>query len=87
MIPEDAKARHEEATANAKEQTQVNDHFHQVNPEDKPAPYSDELFKAAAIQWLIETDQVHYILLTHLSLIIHAYYSLFLLSNTHPFRT
>ena len=66
MIPKDTKARHEEATANAKEQTQVNDHFHQVNPKDKPVPYSDELFKAAAIQWLIETDQVCYILLTHL---------------------
>ena len=64
MIPEDAKARHEEATANAKKQTQVNDHFHQVNPEDKPAPYSDELFKAAAIQWLIETDQVIFYLHT-----------------------
>lgn len=66
MISKDAKARHEEATANAKEQTQDNDHFHQVNPKDKPVLYSDELFKEAAIQWLIKTNQVHYILLTHL---------------------
>ena len=58
MLPEDAKARREEATANAKEQTQVDDHFHQVNPDDKPAPYSDDFFKEAALWWLIETDQV-----------------------------
>jgi hypothetical protein len=58
MIPEDAKARREEAIANAKEQTQVDDHFHHVKPEDKPVPYSDENFKEAAIQWLVETDQV-----------------------------
>lgn len=65
MLPEDAKARRKEATANAKEQTQVNDHFHKVNPEDKPAPYSDEFFNEAAIRWLIETDQVCYISNTH----------------------
>jgi hypothetical protein len=58
MIPEDAKARREEMIANAKEQTQVDEHFHHVNPEDKPAPYSDALFKELAIRWLIETDQV-----------------------------
>jgi hypothetical protein len=57
MIPEDAKARRAEATAKM-EQTQVEDHFLRISPEDKPTPYSDEVFKEAAIQWLIETDQV-----------------------------
>ena len=40
------------------QQTQVNDHFEKAQPESKPEPYSDELFKEAAIQWLVETDQV-----------------------------
>ena len=58
MLPEDAKARCVEAIAKM-EQTQVDDHFHQFSPEDKPTPYSDVVFKEAAIQWLIETDQVY----------------------------
>jgi hypothetical protein len=58
MIPEDARARRQDAIANVKEQSQVDDHFAHVNHEDRPAPFSDELFKDAAIQWLIETDQV-----------------------------
>ena len=57
MLPEDAKARRAEAIAKM-EQTRVDDHFHQISPEDKPTPYSDAVFKEAAIQWLIETDQV-----------------------------
>ena len=57
MIPEDMKARRSEAAVKM-EQTQVDDHFHPVGPEDKPMPYSDVAFKDAAIQWLIETDQV-----------------------------
>src|SRR5882762_10825787 len=52
MIPEDAKARCQEAVANVKEQSQVDNHFVHVNPEDRPAPFSDGLFKYAAIQWL-----------------------------------
>jgi hypothetical protein len=63
MIPEDAKMRRQEAIANAKEQTQVDDHLRQVKPKEKPVAYSDELFKEAVIQWLIETDQVYYVCL------------------------
>ncbi|KIL54591.1 hypothetical protein M378DRAFT_31215, partial [Amanita muscaria Koide BX008] len=55
MLPEDAKARRKER--DSKEQTQLENHFQRVNPGDKPAPYSDELFKEALIRWLIETDQ------------------------------
>ena len=61
MILEDAKARRKEATAKAMEQTQVDEHFHRAAPEDKPAPYSDKAFREAALQWLIQTDQVSYI--------------------------
>lgn len=59
MLPEDSKAR-KEASLEKLRQSQVEDHFNTVNPatREKPEPYSDELFKEAAIQWLIETDQV-----------------------------
>ena len=58
MLTDDAKARRQDALEKALEQTQVDNHFHLVKPEDKPEPYSDNIFKKAAIQWLIETDQV-----------------------------
>ena len=44
----------------AKEQTLVNDHFNQANPEDLPVLYSDVLFKDVAIRWLIKRNQVFY---------------------------
>ena len=58
MLPNDAKTRREEAREKSMEQTQVSDHFNVVKLEDKPEPYSDEVFKEAALRWLIETDQV-----------------------------
>ena len=60
MLPDDAKARRAEAHE-ALKQTRVGDHFTTVNPADdykKLEPFSQELFRDAAIQWLIETDQV-----------------------------
>lgn len=57
MLPEDTKARKAQIKEKL-EQTHVNDHFAKAPPENKPEPYSDELFKEAAIQWLVETDQV-----------------------------
>lgn len=59
MLPADTKARRaallEEKTLH---QTEVDNHFSKQKPEDKPQPYSKKLFKEAAIQWLIATDQV-----------------------------
>jgi len=57
MLPEDAKARRAEVASTIK-QTVVDEHFSIQKPEDKPKSYSDVLFEEAAIQWLIETDQV-----------------------------
>jgi hypothetical protein len=57
MLPEDSKA-HKAELHKTMQQLQVNDHFKVVPPEEKPRLYSNELFKEAAIQWLIETDQV-----------------------------
>jgi hypothetical protein len=58
MLPEDMKARRQEVLKKAMEQSQVDDHFQLLKPEDRPVPYSDALFKEASIQWLVETDQV-----------------------------
>jgi hypothetical protein len=58
MLPDDAKARRTEQLETTTTQTAVNDHFSTQKPEDKPKSYSDVLFEEAAIQWLIETDQV-----------------------------
>jgi hypothetical protein len=58
MLPEDAKARRAEIARTTSTQTAVDDHFSIQKPEDKPKSYSDLLFEEAAIQWLIETDQV-----------------------------
>jgi hypothetical protein len=70
MLPDDAKARCQEALERTLEQSQVDDHFHLVKPEGKPEPYSDNAFKDAAIQWLIETDQVLYYSFDHCAVLI-----------------
>lgn len=60
MLPDDAKER-KAAERVMLQQTQVNDHFPTIKPEDKPLPYTDEIFKEAAIEWLIQTDQVSFL--------------------------
>ena len=57
MLPEDTKERRA-ALLESLRQTNVTEHFAKAQPEEGPPPYSDDLFKEAAIQWLIETDQV-----------------------------
>ncbi|KAI9430688.1 hypothetical protein F5148DRAFT_990532, partial [Russula earlei] len=57
MLPKDAKIRCKEALKKVMEQSQVDDHFHPTNPDDRLTPYSDEVFKDTALQWLIKTDQ------------------------------
>jgi len=56
MLPEDTKGRRD--ALQSLQQSAVDEHFKQVAPEDKPITYSDEVFKEAAIEWLIETNQV-----------------------------
>lgn len=58
MLPEDTKRRRQALLQQQLRQSAVDDHFQPVAPEDKPVSYSDEIFKEAAIEWLIETDQV-----------------------------
>ena len=61
MLPEDSKARRVQVLEENLWQTNVNDHFKPAPKgeiEEKLEPFSDELFKGAAIDWLIETNQV-----------------------------
>jgi len=58
MLPDDTAARRDKMAAQNVRQSNVTDHFKPATEEDKPKPYSDELFKEAAIQWLVETNQV-----------------------------
>ena len=60
MLPEDSAARKlgEASAASKLQQGRVDQHFETVKPEDRPVPYSDATFRDAAIQWLVQTDQV-----------------------------
>jgi hypothetical protein len=63
MLPEDAKQRKEAAmdkTLKA-QQTVLSDHF--SPPDADIIPYSDRAFEAAAIEWLIHSNQVRYFIL------------------------
>ena len=69
MLPDDTKARRLEANEKTTRQSQVNEHFQvaELNEASKKVePFSQERFKQAAVQWMIETDQVCYLCLTTL---------------------
>ena len=64
MLPDDTKARRAKMTEENVRQSHVDEHFKVTTPEDKPQPYSDEIFNQAAREWLIETNQVYFFSLT-----------------------
>ncbi|KAJ7837442.1 hypothetical protein B0H13DRAFT_1463817, partial [Mycena leptocephala] len=59
-LPDDVMARAEAAEAaadaKAKLQQQTLDPHLRKKP-DRPAPYTDDIFREAAVEWLIDTDQ------------------------------
>ena len=55
MLPQDTDARSKDNTPAAATQTSLDPHLEE---QDVVVPYSDALFQDAALQWLIETDQV-----------------------------
>ncbi|KAH9017161.1 hypothetical protein EDB84DRAFT_1276639, partial [Lactarius hengduanensis] len=57
MLPEDTRQRKEAALDRSlqTQQTVLSDHFDPPGPE--VIPYSDRVFEAAAIEWLIHTNQ------------------------------
>jgi hypothetical protein len=58
MLPEDSANRKAAAVKAKLQQGRVDEHFETLKPGDKPIPYSDTTFREAALQWLIQTDQV-----------------------------
>ena len=58
MLPENTKVCCAKVLEENIHQMNVDDHFKPAPKEEKPDPYSDELFKEAAIEWLIKTNQV-----------------------------
>lgn len=58
MLPEDTKRRKEAAmdVAIKTQQTLLGDHF--SPPDEEVIPYSNRAFEAAAIEWLVHTNQV-----------------------------
>ena len=74
MLPDDAKEQ-KAAKHVTPQQTQVDDHFTKAWPEDKPPLYTEELFKEAAIKWLIQTDQVSFKYQIQCSLLIEIFLS------------
>ena len=58
MLPKDSAARKEAEATTKLQQSRVDQHFEPMKPGDKPIPYSESAFREAALQWLVETDQV-----------------------------
>ena len=58
MLPKDTQERPKLLVETTLRQSAVDDHFEAALPKAKPVPYTDELFHEAAIEWLIETNQV-----------------------------
>ncbi|KDQ54211.1 hypothetical protein JAAARDRAFT_136138, partial [Jaapia argillacea MUCL 33604] len=56
MLREDVEARKAKADL-GKSQATLNSHLRAEDPQEHIISYSDDSFKSAAIQWLVETDQ------------------------------
>ena len=65
MLPEDTRQRKEAALDSSMQaqQTSLSDHFHPLN--EDIIPYSNQALEAAAIDWLIHTNQVCNFVLIH----------------------
>ena len=58
MLPKDTQERRKSVADQILRQSVVDNHFKPACPEDKPVSYTDNLFHEAAIEWLIEKNQV-----------------------------
>jgi hypothetical protein len=57
MLPKDAKERSDRKRG-VDRQSSVTDHFGPEDPASKPIPFSDKALESAALEWLVETNQV-----------------------------
>jgi hypothetical protein len=56
MLPKDAEKRRNDAAAD--NQSRLDPHLKERLPKERVIPYNDDLFRDAAIEWLVSTDQV-----------------------------
>jgi hypothetical protein len=56
MLPKDAEQRRKQATA--EKQRRIDPHLVTKPQKERVVPYSDDVFRSAAIEWLVSTDQV-----------------------------
>ena len=56
MLPKDTCSRHDVAASN--KQTHLDSHLKEEPLKERAIVYSDNLFRNAAIEWLVSTDQV-----------------------------
>lgn len=69
ILPKDAKERSDHKRG-VDHQLLVTDHFGPEDPASKPIPFSDKALESAALEWLVETNQVSTLLfVTLLSLL------------------
>ncbi len=60
MLPNDTKQRKLDNNNGLKSQQSVlSDHFKPEDHNARPTPYSRKALETAALEWLIETNQVH----------------------------
>lgn len=56
MLPDDTKNRRQATTKDT--QQRLDSHLKEKPPQERVVPYTDDLFREAAIEWLVSTDQV-----------------------------
>jgi hypothetical protein len=84
MLPKDAEQHHK--NTHAENQQRLDPHLREKPPQEVTIPYTDELFRDAAVEWLVSTDQVRNNGYSSLVLLSHAHYSLFKHLNTRHFK-
>jgi hypothetical protein len=67
MLPADARDCKSKAATSQLPQGRLDSHLQDIPPPERIVPYSDRLFREAAIEWLIATDQVGLFCTTMLS--------------------
>ena len=58
MLPQDAKRRKAKAKDEAEAQATLDSHLRERPHKEHTVPYTDPVFRQAAIEWLVSTDQV-----------------------------
>jgi hypothetical protein len=61
-LPDDIKARKTAAAAANMRQGTLDEHVREIEPGEHVLPYTDKLFREAAVEWLITTNQVGFLL-------------------------